>query len=1270
MNRTGRTASLVIGGLCIVVGLVLIGIWLTSDEASDDRAQEQSEKAQLSPENFRIAVDAVAATEETNFELAVPLWAKLLETLPDDPDIQANRAVAVLKWIDVLEKELSSGSADADRQQAVASELEQAYRIADEAIEKLVATDADDYRVPLIHSAILISKANRLQHPTDQPLRAAAAKVLSTALQQEPAQPLLATSLDDIATVLAGSQPELERDNMEYLLASWRATPRNLFLLRRAAELLLENEDPRLAELLPASIELTRPSWSLLQAQIDRLQPEQLVADALAAIERGEWEATRPLRFWLNIIRGMPGFLSDAKAMNPDPLALLDTSFLTRLAPETAPQAETHRAPQYTQHLSEEQATAAVWFDFDFDNQLEIAAVSGSELYFLKLADRTLEVHQRIALPTPANGILAVDLFEVDSPARPTLPSNVAELMQADVVPPETPPADPANTPEPPLHDTLRDLLVWGSDGIQVIHFQPAAGEESGSYQLLDTDTGLESLRDVTGVIPADFESDGDLDLLVTTSAGLHLLQNNGNRTFKDITEFSLLPEVHLLDAVACDFDRDLDQDFVGIAQGSSQLIALENIQHGQFRYRVLDGEYWETAVDAQRLAFGDFDGNSSWEWLVLGTESSSHIFTANPSPGQLTATRTAQLPTVAGESLATGDLNNDGLLDIVFGGSDGMRIVYGLEGYQFSAPQTISERPTLGIALVDQNGDGTLDVLALSEGRPIVWLSDRDSSAESTGGDYLNVRVAGINDVNGGGRVNHYGLGSVLEIWSSQGVYQARHVGSPQTHFGLGEQDPINLRIIFPNGLTQNVRQVTANTLIEEKQVLRGSCPYVYGWNGERFELITDLLWNAPLGLQIARGKVLPDRRWENLLLPGELVQARDGYYELRITEELWEIAYFDHVQLIAVDHSSGQRLFTNEKVGPPSLAEHRLITAQKKRYARHASDMRGRDIKTKLSATDRDYVQPFDYQICQGLCEPHYIELDFGPLPTSEPLRLFLNGWMYPTDTSLNIGIDQNVARPAPEPPSLWVVGEDGEWVCARDFIGFPGGKPKSIVVDLNDVFESTDHRLRIGGSQQIYWDEAFVSWDSVPWESHADHLQVQPLELATAELRYRGFSQLLPRSSEQPHWYDYHMVETSPQWPSLEGPFTRYGDVAPLLAHNDDSMVVMTSGDEIVLRFRLPAKPTADGWQRDFVLHSVGWDKDADINTLAGEGSLPLPFKLQSSYPPPAEQADEADRVWRLNSATLTRWTNGSEHQPTAGNPSGRESQALRLRKLSTN
>jgi hypothetical protein len=49
-----------------------------------------------------------------------------------------------------------------------------------------------------------------------------------------------------------------------------------------------------------------------------------------------------------------------------------------------------------------------------------------------------------------------------------------------------------------------------------------------------------------------------------------------------------------------------------------------------------------------------------------------------------------------------------------------------------------------------------------------------------------------------------------------------------------------------------------------------------------------------------------------------------------LQFTEELWEAAYFDEVRLMAVDHPADVAVFTNEKVGSPSMAAHRIHTVR----------------------------------------------------------------------------------------------------------------------------------------------------------------------------------------------------------------------------------------------------------------------------------------------------------------------------------------------------
>jgi hypothetical protein len=69
-------------------------------------------------------------------------------------------------------------------------------------------------------------------------------------------------------------------------------------------------------------------------------------------------------------------------------------------------------------------------------------------------------------------------------------------------------------------------------------------------------------------------------------------------------------------------------------------------------------------------------------------------------------------------------------------------------------------------------------------------------------------------------------------------------------------------------------------------------------------------------------------------------------------------------------------------------------------------------------------------------------------------------------------------------------------------------------------------------------------------------------------------------------------------------------------------------------------LPQADLPEGWKRDFIFHSIGWDKDADLNTLTGQSTLPLPYRDMSRYPPPAEDATKRQALWELNAHHLKR------------------------------
>jgi len=1226
----------------VVVAIILFGVLLIGIFRSN-RVEifETSPAITVTHEMLDLAIRAVADAEDARYEQAIQGWNSLLEKVPGNRELLINLAATVLKWIAESNSQLTSGAiTQPDEIERQAIELERAMVEADRTVSRLAESSDSDGRTAYLEAALLDAKSLRQPQPND--LKRQAIDRIIQAMREDPANALLACKLDDLAQTAMVEDPTLIKSAADALFSSWRASPRNLYLLVRAGENLMELEDARIVELLSPSLELAKPMMSMLQTRMPRRNADAIVSEAKQAIQRGQWSQAQSLRLWFNVLKSSTAYRPDSRLVKPDIMALLGTRFVQQWRDSLDSSAS--KTPLFlnpsvplefiSRSLASinDRASAAigVWYDYDLDGNFELLLGSGKTLRLYDVGSYhsgSYPIHE-IDLPMDAAGLLVADLFEVDTASRPRVATTVVELMdqnmRGEVQAIEESTAN--------RHDTIQEVIVWSESGVIVITSESTSEQSTKrTFKILASVDGLSDLKRVTQIVPLDFDSDGDLDLAVATRDGLRFLQNNGNRTFTDVTQFSSLPGPTWSPSSMAvgDFDRDLDLDVVCVASSEPLVLLLENIQHSQFRHLELRSEHSQAIGTGTSVAIAEVDGNGSWDACVLGSSGLTTVYTRSTDDGGIVATRSANIPGSSEGELRIADFDNDGLTDAVVADTKGLRLYRGISagGFNNLPIQIIEGRDARSLAVADYDQDGVLDMFAIVDGDALLF-----TPCSRPTGDFVQVRVRGINDINGGGRINHYSVGSVIELWS-KGRFQAQVIRDPVVHFGIGSTVPTNLRVVFNNGLTQNVESVQANTLVQERQELKGSCPFVYGWDGNRFQLITDLLWNAPLGLQIARGKVLPDRRWEHLILPNKFMQPCNSVYELRITEELWEIAYFDHVSLTAVDHPPDVEIFSNEKVGPAAIAHPRLFEVSSKIYPIRAVDQRGRDILGKLSTQDADYAQAFQNQICQGLCEPHYIELDFGQIEFNEQARMYLTGWLQPTDTSLNIGIDQNKNLRSPEPPSLWVPNESDEFVCVNPYIGFPGGKPKSIVVELGNIFLSSDHRLRIAGSQQIYWDEAFVVLE------HPDSvLKTIPLQMTNAELHFRGFSRLMPKQPDQPHWYDYTQTAIEPKWPPLDGPYTRYGQVAELLKKDDDRMVIMGAGDEIVLHFEIPSEPLRKGWTRDFVLHNVGWDKDADVNTLSGQGTMPLPFQSMESYPAPASQADEESKTMELNAPYL--------------------------------
>ncbi len=1247
MNSSSSVLKTVlsIAVIAFLICVAAIAWWLRRPPTQPDEDGFDSALAA----RFEMATRAAAFLENIQYEKAIAAYTELRKQAPEETAYLRNAAIAALANAKYQVDLAQDPKNNIDR---IRAELPRWFDRTAQAIEEYRKQRPEDpiaYQLDVLRDTrwiAVLAAANPIIADEEQ---SKLLDKLRAYVERFPENAFLVTQFNNSAEVMSAVDPKILDQTIEPLRRVHQANPRNIYLLCLLIQRLVQAKDASVLELVEPLATLLEPfEWKW---KMER-RPKDL-GDLRRAVEVGKTDLDAALGIiigWVGEAKFTEGSLVDAKSIDISELAFIDLSDIARmLGQRKSVLSEAEKPTWTTVPLKVPDAIGVRWFDWNVDTRAELLVWTEGQLRLGSVGQagswNELAV---LDLPFRVRGVVPVDLFSVDAHRGLAARSDI-DLADRD-----------AQIAASMRHETVRDLILFGQTGIRVVTFVPPL-EDQPHMSLLDEDFGLSDLVDVTAVVPIDWESDGDLDLAIVADGRLYLRENMGNRKFRAVDDVSTLPNAdQRVTAIrAVDFDRDVDLDL--LLAFESGFGVMENIQHGQFRFRELDGN-WSSLASARSLAIGDFQNHFSWD--VVGGAMLNANETAMPTgircvstatePGRAVSAPMSQTLEGDGGIVMTADWNNDARLDIVEASMQGVALWLNRGGRAFDKiPLLRSESPTsaeltaaeVPIAIGDPQSDGWLEIAAIVDGQVTILVPTPQPDHQ-----FLVYRVKGISDANGGGRNNQYAVGSTVEIFGPFG-YQVRIIEDDSVHFGLGPHSAFSLRLIFVNGLTQGVIDPTSNTILEEKQVLIGSCPFLYGWDGQRWQLVTDLLWNAPLGLQVAKGRVLPDRRWEYLMIPGKWMQPHDGAYELRVTEELWESAYFDHVALMSVDHPMDVEVLSNEKVGPPSIAEPKLWTYEQTVAPKSVVDGNGRDWMDAIREADGVYATPFRKRFKQGLVETSSLEIDFGSIDTSQSAQLILHGWIQPTDTSLNIGIDQNPNLDPPAPPQLLVMGTSGEFETAIPFTGFPGGKPKTIVIPLDGIFPTEDHRIRIEHSSQIFWDRIRLGYGNAIGIDPANagvalptadsqFVRAQWLPLQTGSLHYRGFSREMPRRWYEPHWYDYGTVSTEPAWPPLKGSFTQYGDVIDWIRSNDDRLVVMGAGDEMVLRFEPPDSPIPEGWVRDFVLHSVGWDKDAALNTLEGQSSLPLPFSRMRQYPPGAEDRQEAARIDDLHSESLSR------------------------------
>lgn len=1073
-----------------------------------------------------------------------------------------------------------------------------------------------------------------------------AIKEFERALEQDPGDAAIWFELSQVQKV--SPDAAIQSAAGKSLAKAWELEPENLFLSLDYLQVVVDQKSGKAAAVFEKIKELAAPLAESVKDHT-RLDLNKLVDDSLTAVEEKQWDLVlRNARILRNVLIAEDLVKSDRRRVELNALEFVIHDFQPAVyaaiqwpaqqKPLTINMAEPVSL-QFAENTPAELKNFQI-ADFDLDGKPDLILLTAKQMivYQQQGDGRWTPIVQK----EHGGDYSLVQAVDLDADVRHVNRPENAKAQEAETVPID------------PSRDADLDLVLTGKSGVRVFENQFDEKMSKRSLVVKEQKDSLDTLSDVLATNFSDLDHDGDLDLVASTAAGLSLWSNRGDFSFQDISGNSHLPPVELAatSIVRVDWDRDVDLDLILTSRTSKQAGYLENLRHGRFRWRQFSKRESldkPSANQFEQCVLADFDLNGSWDLVGVRQKDLMLAKTSRPEPGSVHVDFVQPIlgpesVDVEGEVLRTGDMNNDGVIDVLALNSTQLQLLLGTaerrtEQAAYVKDQLItSPEPISQYRVADLNQDGSLDVIALTQNGLLFWQNEGNNN------HWLDVSLR-AEQVKGearsaSGRVNHYGIGSLLELRSGA-IYEPQIVGGQSTHFGLGKQTVAEaLRVLWTNGIPVNIINAKTDQRIYEKQTLMGSCPYLYTWDGEKFTFYTDLLWAAPIGLQFGKGIVAPTRDWEFLKIDGDQLKARDGFYELRITEELWEAGYFDLVELIAVDHPADVEIFTNEKVGPPSIAEAKTHTVMQPLAPRAAINHRGRDVLSEIKAKDDVYAKTFDQKFRQGLTEDHALELDLNlpEVKTSKtPLRikLFLTGWIYPTDTGINLALSENPSMPSPGPPSLSVPDQGGAWKTVQPFMGFPGGKTKTIVVDLTDQFLTDDYRVRIETNMEFYWDQVFFTVN----ETEAEWL-TQPVPLESATLQYRGFSTPILHPGNGPERYNYQSLSQTIEWPPMQGGFTRYGDVKPLVEAADNRLVIMGSGDEMCLRFAEPAQALKPGWKRDFVLHNVGWDKDANLHTILGQAVEPLPFREMQGYPYPTEDYPSEQVLQQDREAYQTR------------------------------
>lgn len=391
-------------------------------------------------------------------------------------------------------------------------------------------------------------------------------------------------------------------------------------------------------------------------------------------------------------------------------------------------------------------------------------------------------------------------------------------------------------------NDGLPDAFVANWPG-QINYLYHNDG--GGTFSRITSGVIVSEVKWSTSAAWADYDNDGDLDIIVS-NYGANSLFRNDSGVFTKITSGEIVTDNFDTYGVSwADYDNDNDQDlFVAVPNASNPNNynrLFKNLGNGTFE-RVLAGNVVTDIGTSYGGSWGDYDNDGDPDLFVTNVsyyDAGNNFLYSNNGDGTFTKVTDGAIVSDGGYSFGSfwGDLDNDGDLDLFvanysWNGESRDYLYENIGNGEFvkiTDGSIVNDTgSSYGAACADYDRDGDLDIFVV---RQCDGGDLYNAMYENNGNDngWLNIKC-------GGRQSNRSGIGAKVRakaLIGGESVWQMREISSQTgycgqndlvVHFGFGDATIIDtLKIEWPSGVVQHYHDVAINQFMTITEPLCG---------------------------------------------------------------------------------------------------------------------------------------------------------------------------------------------------------------------------------------------------------------------------------------------------------------------------------------------------------------------------------------------------------------------------------------------------------------